>query len=433
MWGVGLILLSVFGIFLMSLFGSITVTNQQDYTAMKNTVEAAMYDAIDIGLYRTGFCICSNTQKNTDGKWIFTDSSQYKILSLNDDSCNYDEYSDCERIDGEYVIDKKVFAESLVRRFAESVKSSYDYQIIIEDVVEYPPKVSVNVKSSNKYDPSTGDEEYSIDNKIDAIIEMDSAIDVHTVDDKCLIDDITCDSKGKCKDSHGNLCFEREEYTPEEKKQKCQKNVTCRQKGNVYECRDPDGNLCGSGYIQIPTIPTGNPNKMQKANEIEKKIIRRGCFLKGTKIVTENGYKDINEIKVGDYVLTYNEKKKVNEYKRVVHLFELKDLHEELYTIKTDDTELKLTALHNVYTKRDGKYLYLAAQDLKTGDIVRYSDGEYHEIIDIKYEPIEETVYNLEIEDNHNFYVGDKGILVHNAVSVGNGSNSSSLNKALAD
>ena len=175
MWGVGLIILAFFGIFLISLFGNITVTNQQDYTAMKNTVEAAMYDAIDMGLFRTGFCVCTNKNKtkvNGIEKWVFESSKDYEIGSLVDGKCVPKSNSlmvNCEPVEGEYIINKKVFAESLVRRFAESVKGSNDYQIIIEDVIEYPPKASVNIRSSNTYQ-SGGD--YTIDNHIDAILEM---------------------------------------------------------------------------------------------------------------------------------------------------------------------------------------------------------------------------------------------------------------------
>ena len=43
-----------------------------------------------------------------------------------------------------------------------------------------------------------------------------------------------------------------------------------------------------------------------------------------------------------------------------------------------------------------------------------YVDHTYHNIVNIKHYPIKRNVYNLEIEDNHNYYVGKKGILVHN-------------------
>ena len=171
MVGLGLIALSIFGILLISLFGNVTVTNQQDYTAMTNTVEAAMYDAIDQARFRTGFCVCTNKEK-TNGKWNFTSSSEYTISDVDEyGKCASNVINNkCELIEGDYIINKKVFAESLIRRFAESVKANNDYQLIIQDVIEYPPKVSVMVKSKNNYDVGSG--EYTITNKIDSILEV---------------------------------------------------------------------------------------------------------------------------------------------------------------------------------------------------------------------------------------------------------------------
>lgn len=415
MWGVGLIILAIFGILLINLFGSITVTNQQDYTAMKNTVEAAMYDAIDMGLYRSGFCVCSNISRNPKGKWVFESSDQYSVLPLKSDSCVYEEYNDCERIDGEYVIDKKVFAESLVRRFAESVRSNYDYQIIVEDVIEYPPKVSVNVRSSNKYEFGEGNDDYTIDNKIDAILEMNTTVDVvNTVDDECVIDDITCDADGKCRDSHGKLCFEKEKTTSD----KCVSDISCSVHGYSISCYDASGNYCGGGSVPKPNITVPN---VQIPKETVKNIYGGGCFLKGTKVVTKDGYRDIDKLKAGDYVLTYNEEDGINEYKKIAYVFELKNINEVLYTIKTDDTEIKVTSEHNVYIIKNENRVYtetVEAQKLKKGDTIIYADGTYHKIIEIEKQSINQTVYNLEIEDGFNFYVGDKGILVYHAKRV---------------
>jgi len=176
MWGVGIIILGIFGIFLISLFGNITVTNQQDYTAMTNTVEAAMYDSIDIAKYRAGFCICTAKAKTLDHatekeKWIFTSRDQYEINELIDGNCvNTDATKSCEKLEGEYIINKKIFAESLVRRFSESVKGNSDYQLIINDIIEYPPKASVTIKSKNTSDIDNG--EYTIVNEINSLIEV---------------------------------------------------------------------------------------------------------------------------------------------------------------------------------------------------------------------------------------------------------------------
>ncbi len=185
MWGVGLIMLAIFGIFLMSLFGNITVTNQQNYTALKSTVEAAMYDSIDLGRFRSGFCVCTSKPKNEEGKWEFNSSDEYTIIKDNiyEGMCPTPNGQTCEFIEGEYIIDKNVFAESFVRRFSEGVRGNADYQLIIKDVIEYPPKVSVIINSKNTNDIDSS--KYVINNSIDAILEVDGKTKIDIKDLAC--------------------------------------------------------------------------------------------------------------------------------------------------------------------------------------------------------------------------------------------------------
>lgn len=154
-------LVAIFGICLVNLFGNITVTNQLNYTSMKNTVEASMYDAIDSTLYQNGFCFCSRTI----GKKEFSDKEEYYLEELVGDSCK----TNCEARYGEYVINEDVFVDSLIRRFSELVNNSKDYTLTIQDIVQYPPKVSVRVDSSDGYTFEEGG--YIITNQIDAILE----------------------------------------------------------------------------------------------------------------------------------------------------------------------------------------------------------------------------------------------------------------------
>lgn len=169
MWGVGLLVLSAFGFFLVNMFGNITVTNQLNYTAMRNTVEAAMYDAVDIAHYRSGFCFCTDKGPN------FTSKGDYSIEEP--EKNEEDEYvcrDKCKFVSGEYKIDEKVFKESLIRRFSELVNNNKNYRIVFQDIIEYPPKVSVRVDSSDEYafhdeDGSVGS--FTIVNQIDGLLE----------------------------------------------------------------------------------------------------------------------------------------------------------------------------------------------------------------------------------------------------------------------
>ena len=60
------------------------------------------------------------------------------------------------------------------------------------------------------------------------------------------------------------------------------------------------------------------------------------------------------------------------------------------------------------------KYYYVATKDLKVGDYVRYSNGTYHKIVKISNKNLDSIVYNISVNNTHNFYVGNQQILVHN-------------------
>ncbi len=159
MWAVFIFLLGIFGLVLINIFGNITTTNQQDYNLVRNTVEASMYDAIDKASYRAGFYLCVNNGvgKNSEGQWEIKSTNDYKIFlnhNLNIDNIKQD-YATCDFLVGEVKLKADVFVESFLRRFAESVNNSKSYTITVQEVIEYPPKVSVRIDTFDTFN-STG-------------------------------------------------------------------------------------------------------------------------------------------------------------------------------------------------------------------------------------------------------------------------------------
>ena len=59
-------------------------------------------------------------------------------------------------------------------------------------------------------------------------------------------------------------------------------------------------------------------------------------------------------------------------------------------------------------------YKKVSQKELKVGDYLLGSDNKYHKIKDIIHYHNEDLVYNIEVENNHNYYVGNNGYLVHN-------------------
>ncbi len=147
------------------------------------------------------------------------------------------------------------------------------------------------------------------------------------------------------------------------------------------------------------------------------------CFVAGTQIHTAEGTVAIEDIQPGDYVLSFNEETGETAYKRVVQLF--RNTTEELAHVQVEGTEeILCTPGHKFYVEGE----WISAEDLEQGDILTIADGTTLEVISVTVEKLETPVniYNFEVEDWHNHYVADSGVLVHNM-------NCAKINEAVAN
>ena len=147
-------------------------------------------------------------------------------------------------------------------------------------------------------------------------------------------------------------------------------------------------------------------------------VVLDECFPAGTKISTPNGYKNIEDIKKGDYVYSYNHDSNSIEVKKVDYLFNKRV--DTLLTIKlSNGTMFSCTENHPIYC--NGKYI--RADELKVGDelydmqssTIRVESIEIRKQGNIGKSTKSDKgvkVYNIGVEDNHNYFVSD--ILVHN-------------------
>lgn len=125
-WGYAVIVLGILAIGVIWFFANTTKTDQHNYNLLKETVEAAMFDAVDLAAYRK---------------------------------------------DGSVIMEEEKFVENFIRRFAENAELSNIYVIEIYDISEEPPKVSLKV-SSAKETTATGElMTFNVVNNIDAILE----------------------------------------------------------------------------------------------------------------------------------------------------------------------------------------------------------------------------------------------------------------------
>lgn len=139
-----------------------------------------------------------------------------------------------------------------------------------------------------------------------------------------------------------------------------------------------------------------------------------GCFLAGTLVSTNKGFCPIENIQTGDIVLSYNTQTQQNEYSEVVQTM-IHAVNGFIYTLYIRNDELKVTGIHRFYINRKSHLSWVHARDLKIGDLVLFADGTWHPILGIEKEnKLLQIVYNFEVSNTHNYYVGQNQILAHN-------------------
>lgn len=127
-WGTFIISVGVIIIGIIFFMQRFTNTNEQVYILLKETTEAAMHDSFDLESYST---------------------SEGEIIRIN----------------------REAFVESFVRRFAQNASLSNTYVVEIYDVNEYPPKVSIRLKTKEGGIVLNQDYEFDVSTQIDAILE----------------------------------------------------------------------------------------------------------------------------------------------------------------------------------------------------------------------------------------------------------------------
>lgn len=142
----------------------------------------------------------------------------------------------------------------------------------------------------------------------------------------------------------------------------------------------------------------------------ERYICYNGCFTGDTLILTKEGLKKIDSIKIGDYVLARDDIGETLEYRKVLHV--MKKIADEFVHLKIDDEIIKVTPNHLFKSETGWK----SADELQIGEGILNSNGEIKyvkgkEEINYKYTL---PIYNLEIEEYHTYFVGQSGILAHN-------------------
>ncbi|MBQ8681866.1 MAG: hypothetical protein IJ509_03040 [Bacilli bacterium] len=150
----GFILFGMLGFILIVMFQDITVNNESEYYVLKEAMEAAMLESVDLVCYRIG---------DSEGKAeVFNNEGTIETV----EACGDDDLK---------IIEQK-FVENFTRRFAASVMGDVsEYNIQFYDIIEMPPKATVVItgKTQDYVLTTSGDESsFNLVNNLSGILEL---------------------------------------------------------------------------------------------------------------------------------------------------------------------------------------------------------------------------------------------------------------------
>ena len=133
-----------------------------------------------------------------------------------------------------------------------------------------------------------------------------------------------------------------------------------------------------------------------------------GCFVSGTLVATENGLLPIDQIIPGQLVKTFETATKRQAVNRVLKVFQSQQ--QEIVLLNIQGEEINCTPRHRF--RKDGDWV--AAECLRAGDTLVALSGRYATIDRITRRVQPQRVFNLSVDQMHDYFVGVSGVLVHN-------------------
>jgi Pretoxin HINT domain/Bacterial toxin 50 len=138
------------------------------------------------------------------------------------------------------------------------------------------------------------------------------------------------------------------------------------------------------------------------------------CFVAGTIIQTIDGEKAIEDIKIGDWVLSDDPNTPGDiEYKQVLQTFNHDTTN--LVDIFINGEKITTTDSHPFWVEDVG---WVAARDLNAGSHLQTKNESWLSIDKVETHTGLTTVYNFEVAGFHTYFVSDVGLLVHNSCPI---------------
>jgi Pretoxin HINT domain/HEAT repeats len=160
------------------------------------------------------------------------------------------------------------------------------------------------------------------------------------------------------------------------------------------------------GYAYQSSLPEYKPTYTDFVSVPSLLPIHGSCFVAGTLVQTADGPRAIESIQVGDRVLSQNTTTGLLAFQPAVGVHRNKPT--PILRLAIGDESIVATGIHRFWKAGKG---WTMARDLKAGDRLRMIGG-VATIRSIESDQAQ-PVFNLDVAENRDFFVGTNGLLVH--------------------
>ncbi len=167
--------------------------------------------------------------------------------------------------------------------------------------------------------------------------------------------------------------------------------------------------------VLAPEASEAEAAELESEAELLEEAESVGCFVAGTKVLTKEGEKPIDQIRKGDKVWSRDPDTGQFGWKTVTDT--IVHYNKPVLRLQLIDTQghaevLGVTGNHPFWVRNRG---WTRAEDLLDGDEVFSSRGGWVKVGSASWFAHSQTVYNLEVDGFHTYFVGASGAWVHNS------------------
>jgi hypothetical protein len=161
---------------------------------------------------------------------------------------------------------------------------------------------------------------------------------------------------------------------------------------------------------EVPASAIGDASKVGRpvlVNGVDVRNLRRACFVAGTPVESRGGLRAIDRLAIGDQVLSRHEETGEIAYRTVVRTIVIED--KQIYRLVVVDQAgnretIRTTDEHPIWIVDHG---WVRAADLREGDPLLTPSGDDRVVVSLVEEEVLETVYNIEVDEFHTYFVGE--------------------------